>query len=79
MANLTTDLKVGVSSPWGAQTIKAVTSGNVAHGLRCIPQMSPIFPNLGPWCSRGARLFRNVPCRRVLTSAFASRLVWIMV
>jgi hypothetical protein len=34
----------GFEFPSGAQKIKAVTRGNVAHGLLCVPQASLIFP-----------------------------------
>jgi len=55
-----------------------VTSGNMGHGLIRVPQISPTFPLSATVCSVGARLFRSGPCRRVLTSTFPARLVWIM-
>jgi Transposase IS116/IS110/IS902 family len=71
--------RLGVRVPSGAQTIKAVTSRNAVPSLDSLPSCAAIFHILGPWCSDGAPLFRGGLCRRVLTSAFACRLVWITV
>jgi hypothetical protein len=71
--------RLGVRVPSGAPAIKAVTSGNAGSGLDSFPACAAIFQMVGPWCSDGARVFRNGLCRPVLTSTFASRPVWIMI
>ncbi|MBB5110534.1 hypothetical protein FHU28_000373 [Micromonospora echinospora] len=75
--------RLGVRVPSGAQTIKAVTSGNASHGLDRFCKLGPVFPGFGIWCSDGAPLSVCCSggglCRLVLTRAFACRLVWIMV
>src|SRR5262249_12389146 len=63
---LCTELRIrrlGVRVPSGAPPIKVVTSENAGRGLDSFPTCAAIFHIVGPWCSSGARLFRNGPCR----------------
>src|SRR5690349_6061226 len=56
-----------------------MTSGNAGYSLDSFPESVAIFQMVGPWCSDGAPPFHGGPCWRVLASAYACRLVWIMV
>jgi hypothetical protein len=67
--------RVEVDVPSGAQKTKVVTCRNAGFGLDFFPSCAAIFQVLGRSCSDGAPLFRGDPCRRVLTSAFACRMV----
>ncbi|MBB5829050.1 hypothetical protein [Micromonospora carbonacea] len=60
-----------------------MTSGNAGRGLDRFRGLGRIIPGFGIWCSGGAPMsacwFGGGSCWLVLTSAFACRLVWIMV
>jgi hypothetical protein len=79
--HLTTDQKVGGSSPFG----RARDQGRDRRKRRSRPLFFPpnaaSFHILGPWCPDGAPLsvccFGWGSCRSVLTSGYACRPVWI--
>jgi hypothetical protein len=56
-----------------------VTSGNAGPGHFSFHIVTSVFPLSGMWCSGGARLFRNGPCRGLHARGGQCRPVRILV